>query len=234
MNIAFNRFTDDLKTRISPAAGAVLLTLASLFLLTLANRSPVQQAPITDQGRVNLQSIYVPTTTTEVPTTSSSSNLSSMLPSEAPSVVTKLTVKPQPLNIEIDTSQMLQMRYSYDDLNAASRLGSTFGVSNLVDVEDPVQNVVIPPNLFPESLIEAGVYQGRVNVVILVDERGRATVKRVLAATHPELVDPVVGSINRAVYTVPIRNGKPTKVLITRAVNFKARDERIRQHKEMR
>ena len=234
MNIAANRFTDDLKTRISPAAGAVLLTLACLFLLTLANRGPAEQAPKTDMGKVSLQSIYVPTSTTEVPTTSATSNLSSMLPSKAPSVVTELKVKPQPLNIEIDTSQMLQMRYSYEDLNAASRLGSTFGISNLVDVEDPVQNVVIPPNLFPESLIEDGVYQGRVNLVIIVDERGRATVKRVLSSTHPELVDPVVESINRAVYTVPIRNGKPTKVMITRAVNFSAREERIREHKETR
>jgi hypothetical protein len=231
MIAVIDRLPDELKTRLSPLMGAILLTLALLFLLTLANRGPVERAPQADKGQVVMQSINVPDPTTEVSSATKSPNLSSLIPKEAPAVIAELKVEPQRLDIDIEVSQMLQMRYAYDDLNAPARMGATFGISTLVDVDDPVQNVVIPPNLFPESLIERGIYEGQVNLTILVDERGRATVKRILAATHPELVDPVVKSVNRAVYTVPIRNGKPTKVLITRAVKFKAREDRIFLHK---
>ncbi len=138
-----------------------------------------------------------------------------------------MTVDTPAVDLSVDLSQMLEWRYSYADLGKTGSQAGSFGVSNFADVDEKVQNIIIPPKLFPEELIDAGIVQGRVVVTMLIDEKGRATVKNVLSSTHPTFVPMVVEAMRRSLFSIPMRDGKPTKVLINRVVVFNADPARV-------
>lgn len=215
-------------SRFTSLAAAITTSLAILLLLAVANRQ-TERPPQPDLGTpVALQSVTLPANETQaVQSREGPADLSSLLPAIAPVVPVRLAIEPQAPEIQVSLAQMLQKRYSHRDLARFRSHAGGFGVSSLFDVDEPVQSVFIPPNHFPDNLLAAGVIEGSVYVVIMIDERGRASVRRVLGASHPELVAPVVDSINRAVYSVPVQNGRPTKVLITRQVVFRAGEQSL-------
>lgn len=227
-----SRIADEPASWAMPGTGAVLLTLLVLLLLTLATRQslppPVEEQPIA----LSFESVQIPEQKPSAAAPATAGDLSALLPRPQTPVPPELRVESTPLDIPVDMASMLQMRYSYQDLGSARSVNVAFGMSNLANIDEPVENVIIPPNLFPTSLIDQGIYEGNVIVTLTIDEKGRAKVKTVISASHPELVAPVVDSLSQALFTSPTRDGRPTKVMIRRNVIFKADPERVRRHRE--
>lgn len=217
------------RASLAPLAPALLITVLVLLVLALANRKPSVPEPSPELKPISLTSGAVPKAESPAATpTVGAADFSALLPAAAPAPITKLPVQEPPLKLHLEMAQMVQKHYSHRDLGAFRAHAGGFGVSGLFDVDEPVQSVFIPGNLFPDELVRAGIVKGTVTVALLVDENGRVTVKRVLSATHPALIKPVVESLSRATYSVSFRNGRPTKVIINRAVNFSADEMKIR------
>ncbi|MCH7225246.1 energy transducer TonB [Haloferula sp. A504] len=67
---------------------------------------------------------------------------------------------------------------------------------------------------FPSSLARRGVTQGTVNFEVELSTSGRVNVRRVVSATHSELVSPARRIAGSARFTAPTRNGKPVKAVM--------------------
>lgn len=203
-------------------AAASGLTLAILLLLVFAHREQAPPLPSIDNKGIRLETIETPESSDSSATRSSTPNLASILPVAPPSPVAPLAVEVPSIDVSLDLSRMLEWRYSYANMGSSGLQSGSFGISNYADVDHGVENLVIPPRLFPDALIDAGITEGRVVVRLLIDEKGHAEVKYVLSSSHPSLVPIIVGAMNRAIYSIPIRDGRPTKSIINRTVIFSA------------
>jgi outer membrane biosynthesis protein TonB len=212
---------------LSSFAAACVLTLAILLLLSFAHREQTFPMPTGDSGGIRLETIESQDESNAPAAQSSIPNLAASLPTRAPTTVSPLAIEAPTVDVSVDLSQMIQWRYSYADMGSSSAQAGTFGISNFSDVDKAIQNIVIPPKTFPDQLIDAGILRGRVVVKLMVDEQGRVKVMNVLSSTHPLLVPPVVEAMNRSVYSVPMRDGRPTKAIINRTVVFNADPEHV-------
>ncbi|MGC6423979.1 MAG: energy transducer TonB [Lentimonas sp.] len=95
------------------------------------------------------------------------------------------------------------------DFNTVSDIQEMFTFSDL----EQAPNIINQPRVqFPSKLSRRGVKEGRVVATIEIDERGRATIIRIVSSTSPELIDPARSVIRQARFTQPTVNGKPSKV----------------------
>ena len=67
---------------------------------------------------------------------------------------------------------------------------------------------------FPSSLARRGVRRGTVVFEVELSERGRVRVRRVISASHQELVTPARRIASSASYTAPTRNGQRVKAIM--------------------
>ena len=67
---------------------------------------------------------------------------------------------------------------------------------------------------FPSSLARRGVSQGTVVFEVELSERGRVSVRRVISASHSELVAPARRIASSASFTAPTRRGQRVKAIM--------------------
>jgi TonB family protein len=67
---------------------------------------------------------------------------------------------------------------------------------------------------FPPKLARRGVERGTVVLEVELDERGRVKIRRVVSATHSELIAPARRVAASASFTAPTRNGRAVKSIM--------------------
>jgi hypothetical protein len=227
VNPARSEKTRRMRAWLASFAAASGLTLAILLLLVFAHREPSSPLPAIDNTGIRVETIEIPEKSGSSALNAATPNLASLLPVSSPIPVSPLAVDAPAIDVSVDLSQMLNWRYSYADMGSSGAQAGSFGISNYADVDHGVENLVIPPKLFPDALIDAGITEGRVVVKLLIDEKGHAEVKYVLSSTHPSLVPIIVEAMNRSIYSIPIRDGRPTKSIINRTVVFSADPDHV-------
>ena len=95
---------------------------------------------------------------------------------------------------EIDVVQQVKELFTFDDLSA------------------PPRYISIPRLIFPKELIRRGIKEGKVVMLIEIDETGKAKVLEIISSTHPRLEPEAIRIVRKAKFTLPIINGIPTKV----------------------
>lgn len=95
---------------------------------------------------------------------------------------------------EIDAAAEIERIFSFEDLPEAPRL------------------IVKPTIEFPPTLRRKGIHEGRVELLIEIDEEGRARLLQVLAASHPQMSDTAERMVRQMRFTKPQIGGKPVKV----------------------
>lgn len=69
--------------------------------------------------------------------------------------------------------------------------------------------------VFPIALARKGVTRGTVTLEVELSERGSVRVRRVISATHAELVTPAKRVAAGSRYSAPKRNGRPVKAIMS-------------------
>ena len=96
--------------------------------------------------------------------------------------------------MEIDTVGDIEKLFTFDDLPEAPRI------------------INYPKIHYPQELIRRGIKEGRVVVLIEIDERGRAEVVNINSSTHPQLIKTAKDVIRQAQFTKPLINGTARQV----------------------
>jgi outer membrane biosynthesis protein TonB len=74
---------------------------------------------------------------------------------------------------------------------------------------------------FPSSLSRQGVTRGTVTLEVELSERGTVQVRRVVSATHPELVSGARRVAAGARFTVPRKDGRAVKAIMRWPITIK-------------
>lgn len=205
--------------------GGLLLVLGLLLILSSIHR---WEEPSREIEPLDIMSVEVPSPDEESSQVAQSvvSPVTTVtaLPSK-PKVIPARTVEPMPLSLRVDVTQVLESRNTLDYLVSQRDLFGAFGSVRLQGVDRLPRTLYIPPNVFPKTLKDQGIYFGRVMVLIEISEQGIGRVRRVIDADYPELVDPVVDSIHGAIYSRPTRRGEPARTIIKSLVHFRSGPE---------
>jgi hypothetical protein len=202
--------------------GGLLLLFALLYLLSFVQ---AEKLPVVELEQLDIRSIEIPSKdedSTEV--IQSSAVPAPGLPQlqTKPLKVPSRTVEPMALNLQVDVTQILKERDALDYLMDQRDLFGAFGSVKLEGADTMPKSVYIPPNVFPRELKEQGIFYGRVTLLIEISEQGIPRVRHVVSADYPELIDPVITSVEGAIYSRPKRRGKPTRTIIKSVIHFRS------------
>ncbi len=77
---------------------------------------------------------------------------------------------------------------------------------------------------YPTALLRRNL-EGKVKLLVLIDERGVVKVQEVVSSTHPDFVESSIRAAEESIYEPPLRNGKPVKVQFYLPLDFRLSDE---------
>lgn len=92
--------------------------------------------------------------------------------------------------------QSLEIDWQAFDLNALDSLPSLVNTVKLT---------------FPKSLTSMGIDKALVQLDVLIDEKGRLTLIKIVKNTYPELVEEIYKFIRSSRFSSPLKNGSPVK-----------------------
>jgi len=96
--------------------------------------------------------------------------------------------------IQVDAIGDIQQIFTFADLPTAPRILNT------------------PRITFPRKLIRQNITEGKVVVLIEINEQGQATVLKTISSTHPSLAPMAEGIVQQARFSVSKVDGVPVKV----------------------
>lgn len=113
-----------------------------------------------------------------------------------PGVSDALAMKPEgnELSLQLDVMANIQQVFSFDDLPNAPRM------------------IGKPRIHFPKQLLNRGIREGKVTLLVLIDEAGSVTVEKIISSTHPGLETEALNVARRARFSPPEIDGKRVKV----------------------
>lgn len=100
---------------------------------------------------------------------------------------------------------------------------NTFDLSSNLSVDFPMVEVEeldsIPRLLsnnrisFPRQMRERGIDRVTTKVEIIIDQQGKAYVKKIIDPVYPEMVEVIRKAINDSRFTIPTKNGRPVQAI---------------------
>jgi periplasmic protein TonB len=100
---------------------------------------------------------------------------------------------------------------------------NTFDLSSNLSVDFPLLEVKeldsVPRLLsnnrisFPRQLREKGIDRVTTKVEIIIDQQGKAYVKKIVDPVYPEMADVIRKAINDSKFTTPTKNGRPVQAI---------------------
>lgn len=200
----------------------MLVLLVLLFVLSFVQRNEAQELEV---NPLDIRSIEIPNPTEDSETVAATATTQAesvkQLPTR-PLRLPSLTVEPLPLELKVDVSHLLEQRDTLEYIMLQRDLFGAFGSVRLEGLDTVPKSIYIPPNRFPKALRDRGIYSGDVLLVLEISERGIASVRQVVEADYPELIEPVVMSVEGAIYSRPLRHGVPTRTIIKSLIHFRS------------
>jgi hypothetical protein len=76
---------------------------------------------------------------------------------------------------------------------------------------------------FPPELSRRGIDRVETKVEIIIDQTGRAYVKKIIDPVYPEMIAVIRKAINNSKFTIPKKNGRPVQAVYLYSLNFSLR-----------
>ncbi len=109
------------------------------------------------------------------------------------------------------------------DINSID-LGKTIAVDfALIEVKslDQVPKIISSRYVQPPwSIIKRGINRISTDVEIIIDQKGRAHIKKIVDAVYPEMIPTIRTWIENVRFSIPKKNGKPVQALYLYTIHF--------------
>lgn len=202
-----------LAVRVLPWAFSILLTFGLLMLILAVKIAPVREP---DMLTVRNVDVAVPPPPEPPP----------------PIVQQQQSVSPNPSMDLLGTGDGPSMTYSANPNLTLDNLvriekpefdKNAYDLSSNLSVDFPmveVKELDSTPRLlsnnrisFPRQMRERGIDRVTTKVEIIIDQQGKAYVKKIVDPVYPEMVDVIRKAINDSRFTIPTKNGRPVQAI---------------------
>lgn len=189
-------------------SGAIIIS-AILFLLI-----PMTQIlnPVKPANVVVREMVLLPPPAKTPPPPDSSEPPPEPAPPELAQVPPPIMINALDVSLSTGTGDAIAIGVPSPDLvvqDITSEIEEMFTFDDLQDAPRPVS---LPRFRFPPSLIRRGIESGKVVLEIDILPSGRAEFRRVISATHEELIETAKQIVSRARFSRPIVDGQAQRV----------------------
>lgn len=204
---------DSIAARIAPWLLSALLTCALILLIAFAKISPVREPDVVTVRQVDVAAPLPP----EPP---------------PPIVQERQSASPNPTinlmgvgdgaslayaeNPQLTLDNLMRIERPDFDKNAfdlSSNLSVDFPLIEVKELDSIPRLLSNNRILFPRHLREQGIDRVTTKVEIIIDQQGKAYVKKIIDPVYPEMVEVIRKAINDSRFTTPTKNGRPVQAI---------------------
>jgi periplasmic protein TonB len=208
-------------TKVLPWALSLLAVLILLFVMLLLEGG--DDAP-EDSVTVRRVDVTLPPPPKPPPPLTKrppeSENLTPSIDLIGPSKGPALNYANNPKLTMINLEKVKQPDFDPDSMNLQKTLSVDFPLLEVKELDQIPRLVSTNRISFPKILRQRGINRVETLVEIIIDQNGKAFVKKIVDPVYPEMVDVIRKSINNSRFTVPTKNGLPVQAVYLYTLRF--------------
>jgi protein TonB len=139
-----------------------------------------------------------------------------MGPGNGPELTYSESAKPAMNNL----AKVEQPQFDRNKIDLAANLSVDFPILEVQELDSVPRLLSTNRINFPRTLRERGVNRVATQVEIIIDQQGRAYVKKIIDPVYPEMVDIIRKAINDSRFTTPTKNGRPVQAVYLYTLMF--------------
>lgn len=109
--------------------------------------------------------------------------------------------------------QVPQPEFDKDAFTLSPNLSIDFPLLEVKELDSAPRLLSTNRISFPRHLRENGINRVATQVEIIIDQQGKAYVKKIVDPVYPEMVEVIRKAINDSRFTVPTKNGRPVQAI---------------------
>lgn len=133
------------------------------------------------------------------------------------------SVKPE-LGME-NLEKIKPPKFDPESLDIQKTLSFSFPLIEVEKLDNIPRAVSSNSAKFPSSLINKGIKNVDTKVELIIDQKGKAYIKRIVDSVYPEMVEPIRHWVKGVRFTIPTKNGKPVQAVYPYTLRFVYRAE---------
>lgn len=104
-------------------------------------------------------------------------------------------------------------RFDLERVDLSRSLAVNFPLLEVKELDQVPRLVSSNRISFPKELRQKGVKRVETKVEIIIDQTGKAFVKKIIDPVYPEMIEVIRKAINDSTFTVPKKNGQPVQAI---------------------
>lgn len=112
-----------------------------------------------------------------------------------------------------DLQRIEKPEFDKNTFDLSSNLGVDFPLVEVKELDNVPRLISNNRISFPRHLRERGIDRVATQVEIIIDQQGKAYVKKIVDPVYPEMMDVIRKAINDSRFTVPTKNGRPVQAI---------------------
>ena len=137
-------------------------------------------------------------------------------PANGPSLSYSSNPKLTMLSLE----KIKQPEFDRNSLDLKRTLSVDFPVLEVQELDKIPRLVSSSYVTFPREITARGIKRVATQVEIIIDENGKAFVKKIVDPVYPEMVEVIRKAINNSRFTIPTKNGRPVQAVYLYSLVF--------------
>jgi protein TonB len=198
--------------RVLPWICSALLIFALLLLILAAKIAPMQEPETLTIRNVDVAAPPPPEPPPPIVQQQSASptpSMDLMGVGDGPT----LSYAPNPRLTLDNLIRIEKPEFDKNALDFASNLSVDFPLVEVKELDSVPRLLSNNRIAFPRQMRERGIDRVTTKVEIIIDQQGKAYVKKIVDPVYPEMVDVIRKAINDSRFTIPTKNGRPVQAI---------------------
>lgn len=124
---------------------------------------------------------------------------------------------------KVNIEKVKKPKFDLSSLNFEKTISLDFPVIEVKNLDRQPRVVSVRNPSIPRALRSRGITFVPVKVDIIIDDTGRAYIKRIVDPVYPEMITPIRQWVSSVRFTVPTKNGRPVQAIYHYTLNFRHR-----------
>lgn len=126
--------------------------------------------------------------------------------------------KPELSTLKLET--VVQPEFDVNSLDLQGTLSLDFPVVEVKELDAVPRAVSSGSIKYPSALVKRNIKRVSTQVELIIDQRGKAYIKKIVDPVYPEMIDPIREWVAKVQFSIPTKDGRPIQAIYLYTLNF--------------